>query len=73
MKTDKLMGKQQVASLCKALMKNTLLEGLYLRSTTTPQQSMQIERLDVIHDTMVDCAQEMELGAEALTNLHSSS
>ena len=36
--TDKPMEKKQVASLCKALIKNRQLNGLYLRSLNTPQQ-----------------------------------
>ena len=34
-KTDKPMDKKQVALLCKALMRNRLLNGLYLRGLNT--------------------------------------
>ena len=61
MKTDKPMDKQQVASLCKALKRNKLLNGLYLRSTNTPHKSMQIECLYVMNGTMIDCAEVTEL------------
>ena len=64
-KTDKPMDKKQVASLCKALMRNRKLNGLYLRGLNTPPQKRASWVSDVMNGTMFDCPQGIELEGKA--------